>query len=71
MPLFRLSTVVTFVQGNQIQPFNPFGENRPKYVACRIRQYPLNCGQKSLIRWKFSSIDDKLNMSEQEEIRRR
>jgi hypothetical protein len=29
MPLFKLSIVMTFVQGDPIQPFNPFGENRP------------------------------------------
>jgi histidinol phosphatase-like enzyme len=29
MPLFRFSIVMTFVQGNPFQPFNPIGENRP------------------------------------------
>jgi hypothetical protein len=27
--LFRLSIVMTFVQGDSIQSFNPFGENCP------------------------------------------
>jgi hypothetical protein len=29
MPLFRLWIIMIFVQGDLIQPFNPFGENRP------------------------------------------
>jgi hypothetical protein len=50
MPLFGLSIIMILIQGDPIQPFNPFGDNRPSCIACQIRQYSLNCGQKSLIR---------------------
>jgi hypothetical protein len=26
--MFMLSIVMTFIEGNPVQPFNPFGENR-------------------------------------------
>jgi hypothetical protein len=71
MTLFRLSIVITFFQGDPIQLFSPFGQNRPSCVACQIRQYTLNCGQKSLLRWKFSYLEGIINIPEQEEVRGR
>jgi hypothetical protein len=39
MQMFRLSIVMAFIQGNPVQPFNPFGEKRSQSVARQIRQY--------------------------------
>jgi hypothetical protein len=39
MQMFRLSIVMAFIQGNPVQPFKPFSENRSQSVACQIRQY--------------------------------
>jgi hypothetical protein len=39
MQMFRLAIVMAFIQGNTVQPFNPFGENRSQSVARQIRQY--------------------------------
>jgi hypothetical protein len=37
MQMFRLSIVMAFIQGNPVQPFNPFGENRSQSVARQIQ----------------------------------
>jgi hypothetical protein len=39
MQMFKLSIVIAFIQGNPVQPFNPFGENRSQSLARQIRQY--------------------------------
>jgi hypothetical protein len=44
MTLFRPSIIMTFVQGNTFQPFNPIGKTRLWCVDCEIRHYWLNCG---------------------------
>jgi hypothetical protein len=41
MQLFRLSIVMTFIRGNRVQLFNPFGESRLSSVPCQIWQYRL------------------------------
>jgi hypothetical protein len=38
MPLFRLLIVITFVQGNPIQPLNSLGENRLSSIGLEVRK---------------------------------